>query len=241
MTVRDTTAPTVTVPERGDRRGHIVAWGGGVVHGHLERRRVGQRDGRVRAGIGIDVPGRFDLSHVLGDATRPGTPGTATFTVTVRDTTAPIVTETATPTKLLWSPNKTMTPVVVSGRVSDVSRIATMTYRVLDEYGYNQPSGSIVPAADGSYSFTVLLEAWRKGTDKSAAGIHDQSDCHGRVREQGVGVTTSGSRTARGSRLRRRPASVRHGGAVGAYRIRFRASATSGSAGAASRAFRKVP
>ncbi len=88
-------------------------------------------------------------------------------TVTVSDTKAPIVTEAATPTKLLWSPNKTMTPVAVSGRVSDVSRIATMTYRVLDEYGYNQPSGTIVPAADGSYSFTVLLEAWRKGTDKS--------------------------------------------------------------------------
>ena len=69
----------------------------------------------------------------------------AAFTVTVRDATAPVVTEAATPSTLLWSPNKTMTPVTVSGKVTDVSRIATMTYSVLDEYGYNQPSGTITP------------------------------------------------------------------------------------------------
>jgi hypothetical protein len=86
------------------------------------------------------------------------------FTVTVRDTTAPLVTEAATPTSLLWSPNKTLTPVTVSGKVSDVSGV-TAAYKVTDEYGYNQPAGTITLLADGSYTFTVRLEAWRKGTD----------------------------------------------------------------------------
>jgi hypothetical protein len=41
---------------------------------------------------------------------------------------------------------------------------------VADEYGSIQPKGTVALAANGSYYFTVLLEASRHGDDK--AGRH---------------------------------------------------------------------
>jgi hypothetical protein len=40
------------------------------------------------------------------------------------------------------------------------------TYQVIDEYGQVQPSGSVTPDANGSYAFTVALEASRRGNDR---------------------------------------------------------------------------
>jgi len=37
---------------------------------------------------------------------------------------------------------------------------------VMDEYGQIQPSGSLTLTADGSYAFTVALEASRRGNDQ---------------------------------------------------------------------------
>jgi hypothetical protein len=39
------------------------------------------------------------------------------------------------------------------------------TYQVIDEYGQIQPSGS-VPLVNGGYSFTVSLQASRRGNDQ---------------------------------------------------------------------------
>jgi len=86
------------------------------------------------------------------------------FTVTVSDTRPPIVTATANPTTLLWSPNKTMTPVTVSGTISDAT-FKNASFKVVDEYKKVQPSGAITVAANGSYSFVVSLEAYRDGND----------------------------------------------------------------------------
>jgi hypothetical protein len=41
------------------------------------------------------------------------------------------------------------------------------TFAVTDEYGEDQPIGSIALNADGSYSFTVSLIAARNGTDRN--------------------------------------------------------------------------
>jgi hypothetical protein len=95
-----------------------------------------------------------------------GNTGTAAFTVTVVDTTAPSVTAAVSPNTLLWSPNKTMTPVTISGAVRDVT-LKGVTYRVVDEYGYIQPTGTVTVSSTGSYSFVVKLEAWRQGTDSN--------------------------------------------------------------------------
>jgi hypothetical protein len=89
---------------------------------------------------------------------------TRSFTVTVSDTIAPVVTEAASTTVLLWSPNRTMTPVTISGRITDAT-LASASYRVVDEYRRIQPRGTITVAPDGSYSFVVSLEAYRNGND----------------------------------------------------------------------------
>ena len=86
------------------------------------------------------------------------------FTVTVVDTTAPIVTEMPNPAILLWSPNKTLTPVTVSGVVTDAT-LVSVTYKVIDEYGQVQPSGTVTVGAGGAYSFIIKLEAYRNGND----------------------------------------------------------------------------
>jgi hypothetical protein len=41
----------------------------------------------------------------------------------------------------------------------------TATYVVTDEYGQVQPKGSVALRADGSYAFTIQLQASRNGND----------------------------------------------------------------------------
>jgi hypothetical protein len=65
---------------------------------------------------------------------------------------------------LLWSPNKTMIAVTVSGRVQDAS-LVSLSFAVFDEYKKIQPSGTLTWNADGTYSFVVRLEAFRNGND----------------------------------------------------------------------------
>jgi hypothetical protein len=63
----------------------------------------------------------------------------------------------------LWSPNKTLVPVTVSGVVTGTG--VKITYSVIDEYKQVQPSGTAVANGSGQYSFVVKLEAYRNGTD----------------------------------------------------------------------------
>jgi hypothetical protein len=61
-----------------------------------------------------------------------------------------------------------MVPVTVSGTVIDTEigcTIKTAAFTVRDEYGEVQPSGSVTLSNGGAYSFTVLLQASRTGTD----------------------------------------------------------------------------
>jgi hypothetical protein len=68
----------------------------------------------------------------------------------------------------LWPPNHAMVPDAISGSVGDsLSGVdpSSMTFRVVDEYGALQPTGPVTVNADGSYSFTIMLEASRLGGD----------------------------------------------------------------------------
>jgi hypothetical protein len=82
-------------------------------------------------------------------------------------TAAPVVTLSATPT-FLWPQNGKMMPVTISGTITESGSgctLKTATYAVKDEYGEVQPSGPVTLSATGAYSFTVLLQASRLGTD----------------------------------------------------------------------------
>ena len=61
-----------------------------------------------------------------------------------------------------------MVPVTVSGwRLDGGSGVANVTYSVIDEYKQVQPSGAVTLNPDGSYSFSVSLQASRRGSDKN--------------------------------------------------------------------------
>ncbi|HET6383704.1 MAG TPA: hypothetical protein VFJ58_09955 [Armatimonadota bacterium] len=95
---------------------------------------------------------------------------TATFTspsVSI-DTTPPTITAAASRTEL-WPPNGKMVPVTISGNIGDATSgilSSSAQFAVTDSYGSVQRAGAITLGPDGSYSFTVSLEASRRGQDK---------------------------------------------------------------------------
>jgi hypothetical protein len=83
------------------------------------------------------------------------------------DKTPPVITASVTPTSL-WPPNGRLTPVVVSGQVSDSLSgldLASASYTVVDNYGVIQPRGAITCAANGRFSVAFQLQAARNGND----------------------------------------------------------------------------
>ena len=115
----------------------------------------------------------------------------------------------------LWPPNGRSVPVTVSGQVidNDANAHPTANFRVIDEYGAVQPSGSVTLHQDGggvySYAFTTDLQASRTGRDKDGRQYtiqviaqdtsnslsnqavvtvpHDQGNHNGRFSHGGVG------------------------------------------------------
>jgi hypothetical protein len=62
-----------------------------------------------------------------------------------------------------------MVKVSVSGMITDATSgvgLTSVSFRVMDEYGLIQPTGSVSLGAGGSYSFGVLLQASRRESDK---------------------------------------------------------------------------
>jgi len=90
--------------------------------------------------------------------------------VTIKiDKTPPVITGSGNPATL-WPPNGKMVPVTISGTMADnLSGInpSTATFAVQDSYGIGQPSGHVSLAPNGTYSFTISLEARRDGQDQN--------------------------------------------------------------------------
>jgi hypothetical protein len=84
------------------------------------------------------------------------------------DQTAPQLTAAANTTSL-WPPNGKLVPVTITGRVTDsLSGVdpSKVSFAVTDSFNQVQPSGPITLNKDGTFSFTVLLDAKGKGQDK---------------------------------------------------------------------------
>lgn len=85
------------------------------------------------------------------------------------DATPPVITVSANPASL-WPPNGKMVTATISGTMADnLSGInaSTAAFVVKDSYGLVQPSGSVSLGSNGTYSFTISLQASRAGNDKN--------------------------------------------------------------------------
>jgi VCBS repeat-containing protein len=63
-----------------------------------------------------------------------------------------------------------MVNVIVSGTIADATsgvNLNSAHFAVVDKYGSGQPSGNVTLAANGTYFFTIPLQASRLGTDQS--------------------------------------------------------------------------
>lgn len=83
------------------------------------------------------------------------------------DTTPPVITLSATPTRL-WPADGRLVTVTLSGTITDSGsgvNASTAEYAVQDEYGEVQPFGKITLDPAGNYSFTILLRAGRRDND----------------------------------------------------------------------------
>jgi len=120
--------------------------------------------GSFTSALGINTSGQivgaytdFDLGRTHGYLATPA----------AVDKIPPIITVTASPATLS-PPNGRLVPVTVSGTITDGTNgfgVQASTCQVIDEYGQIQPSGS-VPLVNGGYSFTVTLQASRRGNDQ---------------------------------------------------------------------------
>jgi inosine-uridine nucleoside N-ribohydrolase len=127
--------------------------------------------GTIVAGASASIPiGAEGVTTVTFLATDNAGNVEAPKTIVIRiDKTPPALSGSANPNRL-WPPNGKTVPVTISGTASDNGSsidTATGAFAVTDSEGQVQPSGSVVLAPDGSFSFTVSLVASRQGNEKN--------------------------------------------------------------------------
>jgi hypothetical protein len=167
VTVRDTTAPVIS-----GTPANITVFGGagGAVVNYTSPTAVdlisGSRPVTCTPASGSTFTGTTTVTCQASDTASPANTATTTFTVTVvADTIAPTITDSVTPS-LLWPPDGAMVAVTVTGIANDgQSGMATITWKVVDEYRQIEPSGSF-SAVNGAFSFQITLQRYRRGSDK---------------------------------------------------------------------------
>jgi len=124
----------------------------------------------VSGAVNAGVVGTYTLTYTVSDGYNDTT---ATRTVSVVDTTAPVLGAATVNPSLLWPPNGEIIPVTATIAVTESgSGVGTITWSVIDEYGTYQPSGTVTVTGSGPFSVQVPLLADRKGNDKD--GRHYQ-------------------------------------------------------------------
>jgi len=141
--------------------------------------------GTLADGDAVTITIQATLGATAGDGTLANTPSVASNTpdpdstnnsgsaasatiTAIADKTPPAIAITANPLSLS-PPNGQMVPVTVSGTIADADsgvNPGSGSFAVSDEYGTVQPAGPLTINPDGTYLFTVNLEASRHGNDK---------------------------------------------------------------------------
>jgi uncharacterized repeat protein (TIGR01451 family) len=121
----------------------------------------------VADGTLANTPSVTSDTHDPDTSNNSGSAGSAIIT-TIADKTPPTIAISANPLSL-WPPNGKMVPVTVSGTITDTDsgvNLSGGSLAVTDEYCTVQPADPLTINPDGTYLFTVNLEASRKGSDK---------------------------------------------------------------------------
>jgi len=85
-------------------------------------------------------------------------------------TAPPSITLSASP-RYLWPPNGEIVPVTIFGNITDSgctiksAALKSAAFAVTDEYGQVEPQGGMTLGPGGAYSFSILLQASRLGSD----------------------------------------------------------------------------
>jgi len=138
----------------------LLGNGDGTFGAHVNYPAASGARGLVAADFNGD--GRLDLA-----AANQFVDSISVFLQPVVDTTPPII-SVAVNRATLWPPDGKMVPVTVSGKITDTGsgvNASSAAYSVKDEYGRVQPTGAIALTPGGNYSFTVFLQASRRGSD----------------------------------------------------------------------------
>ena len=120
-----------------------------------------------------DVPNLANTPSVTSKTPDPDTTnnsGSAASAIitAIADKTPPAIVISANPLSL-WPPNGKMVPVTISGTITDTGsgvNPSSGSFAVSDEYGTVQPADPFTINPDGTYFFTVNLQASRQGSDK---------------------------------------------------------------------------
>ena len=141
--------------------------------------------GTLADGNAVTITIQATLSATAADGTLANTPSVTSDTpdpdttnnsgsaasaiiTAIADKTPPAIVISANPLSL-WPPNGKMVPVTISGTITDTDsgvNLSSGSFAVSDEYGTVQPAGPFTINPDGTYLFTVNLEASRRGSDK---------------------------------------------------------------------------
>ncbi len=160
VTVRDTIAPVVTVPtsitaEATSANGAAVTYAAPTATDA-----VGVTSLTSAPASGSAFPlGTTTVTATAKDAA--GNTGTGSFTITVRDTTAPAITSITPSIATIWPPNKKMVPITVTVVATDAVGVASAK---IVSVATNQPDSKTQWQITGP--LTVNLLADREGDDK---------------------------------------------------------------------------
>jgi hypothetical protein len=185
VTVRDTTAPALSVPANITAEATSAAGAAVSYAPATATDAVGVTSITYSAASGSTFAlGTTSVAVQAADAAGNATSGS--FTVTVQDTTAPTITNVAPSTREIWPPNKKMVPVTVSVGANDAVGIASA--RIVS-VTTNQPDSRTQWQITGPLAVSLLADRLGNAQARVYTILIEVRDAAGNVSTQSTAVT----------------------------------------------------